>query len=209
MSWLLANPEEMVTRTVEHVRLVGLALVLALAIALPLGIAVASSRRWDLPVLGTLSVVYTIPSLALFILLVPFLGLGPGAPLVALILYAQVVLVRSVVTGLRGVDPGVREAARGMGMTPGQQLWRVDLPLALPVILAGIRLAVVSTLGLATLAALVQGGGLGVILFRGLSHYDPDRILAGAIAVTLLALAANLGIRAVERRAEWVAGGHG
>jgi len=153
------------------------------------------------PLLGVLGMIYTIPSLALFVLLIPLMGLGFGPALTALVAYAQVILVRNVTVGLLGVDAGVLEAATGVGMTGWQRLWRVELPLALPVILAGVRVAVLAIIGIGTVAAFINAGGLGTLLFMGVAQSHPDKIIAGALAVSALALTANALIRTVERRA--------
>ena len=209
LTWGLRNFGQVSGYFAQHVGLVAEALLVALVFALPIGILVERHRRLDVPVMGLLGVIYTIPSLAFFIVLVPFLGLGRGTAVVPLVAYAQVILVRNVVTGLRGVDRGVREAARGMGMSAWQQLVRVELPLAMPVLLAGVRIAAVSTIALATLAALVNAGGLGTLLFVGVATANSGKILAGAAAVSALALAVNVGVRALERRAGGVDEGAG
>lgn len=209
MTWLLDHPDLVAQRFGEHLWLSGVSLALALLIALPLGIATARDQRLDGPVLGALGILYTVPSLALFVALIPIAGLGRRTALIALVAYAQVFLVRNLVTGLRGVDPAIREAARGLGMSPAQQLRRIDLPLALPAILAGVRIAAVSTIGLATLGALINAGGLGTLLFEGVAQDNGGKIRAGVIAVSGLALVFNVGLGWVEERASgWVMGGH-
>lgn len=199
--WLFEHPDVVLELLGEHLRLAGTALAVALLIALPLGVLVARRRALDLPVLGTLGIIYTIPSLALFVLLFPWLGLGFDNALVALVAYAQIILVRAVVTGLRGVDPTVREAARGMGMAPWQVLWRVELPLAAPVILAGARVATVSVLAIATIAAYIDAGGLGELLFTGVATNHHGKIFAGTVAVAGLSLVANGLLQRWEKRA--------
>lgn len=161
------------------------------------------------PLLGLLGILYTIPSLALFVLLIPLMGLGFGPALVALVVYAQIILVRNVAVGLLGVDPAALEAARGMGMTAWQRFWRVELPLAAPVILAGARLATLTTISTSTLAAFINAGGLGTLLFMGVSQGNPDKIVAGAVGVSALALGANALMRALETRAAQSAHGYG
>jgi len=200
LAWLLDNPLQVWDLTVEHLWLTGISMAAAGVIALPLGVAVARRPWLDLPVLGTLGIVYTIPSLALLVLLVPWLGLGRDTAIVALAAYAQVVLVRQVVSGLRGVDPAVVEAARAMGMGRTRRLLEVELRLAAPVILAGVRVATVSVIGIGTVGALVKAGGLGELLFVGVRTNHHGKILAGAIAVSLLALGLNLLLRAAEER---------
>jgi osmoprotectant transport system permease protein len=184
--------------TLEHVVLVAVSLAIAIAIALPLGIIAARRPRLGAWIVGTTGVLYTIPSLALLAILVVTIGLGFTTAVIALVIYAQMVLVRSVVTGLDGVDPGVRDAARGIGFTPWQSLVRVELPAALPVLVGGFRVAAVTLIALATLAAWIDAGGLGVLLFEGIHTDDPDRIIAGALAAALLAILVDVLLRRVE-----------
>jgi len=184
--------------TLEHVVLVAVSLAIAIAIALPLGIIAARRPRLGAWIVGTTGVLYTIPSLALLAILVVTIGLGFTTAVIALVIYAQMVLVRSVVTGLGGVDPGVRDAARGIGFTPWQSLVRVELPAALPVLVGGFRVAAVTLIALATLAAWIDAGGLGVLLFEGIHTDDPDRIIAGALAAALLAILVDVLLRRVE-----------
>jgi len=199
MNFVLRHPGEIAWRTVEHVELVLIALVIACAIALPLGIYLARSRRLGNVVLGALNVVYTIPSLALLALLVPLFGIGTTTALIALVAYALMILVRNVVAGLRGVPFALVDAGRGLGMTARQVLWRVEIPQALPVMLGGVRLATITLIALATLASWVNAGGLGTLVLYGLQHDDPVRALAGSAIAALLAIAADLALRRLER----------
>src|SRR6185436_19453705 len=153
------------------------------------------------PVLGVLGVIYTIPSLSLFVLLIPVLGLGLRPAIVALVAYAQIVLVRNILIGLVGIDPAIIEAAKGMGMNGWQRFTRVEFPLALPLILAGTRVATLSIIGIGTIAAFINGGGLGNLLFDGVATSNRGKIVAGSIAITVLALGANTILRFFERRA--------
>jgi osmoprotectant transport system permease protein len=169
----------------------------------PLGVALVRRPAWRRVVLGAVGIVQTIPSLALFGFLIPVPlvgGIGLRTALVALSLYALLPVLRNTVVGIAGVDPAVREAGRGMGMTDRQLLWRVELPLAASVILAGVRLATVTGIGLATIAAAIGAGGLGVFIFRGVAMVDNATILAGALPAAGLAIAADLGLGAIERR---------
>ncbi len=191
MSYLLNNPQRVLDLLRQHLVITGLALALALVIAFPLGILVARQRRLDGPVLGALGLIYTIPSLALLALLIPPLGLGLRNLVAALVLYVQFILVRNIVVGLRGVDPAIIEAARGMGLNPAQILWQVELPLAFPIILAGVRLATVTILAIATIGAWIAAGGLGVLFHEGLNTDNPVKIVAGAIVSGLLAIVFN------------------
>lgn len=201
MRYLIDNPGAVLLLLGEQLWLAFAALALASVLALPLGVLAARKPSIRGPLLGFLGVLYTIPSLALFVLLIPLMGLGFGPALVALVVYAQIILVRNVAVGLLGVDPSALEAARGMGMTAWQRFWRVELPLAAPVILAGARLATLTTISISTLAALINAGGLGTLLFMGVSQGNPEKIIAGALAVSALALAASALMRALEARA--------
>jgi osmoprotectant transport system permease protein len=200
---MLEHRAEIFGRTLEHLWLVVAAMAIALLIGLPLGIALvrrSSLRRW---VLGTANVIQTIPSLALFgfLIPVPFLGgIGATTAIVALMLYALLPILRNTYTGIAGVDPAVLEAARAMGMTSRQVLWQIELPLSMGVILAGVRVATVLCIGVATIAAAVGAGGLGVFIFRGVAMVNNSVILAGAIPAALLAIGADLLLGVVERK---------
>ncbi len=186
----------------QHLALTVTSLALALLFAVPVGIWCARYARWAPLALGLGSVIYTIPSIALFALLIPILGLGFWTAVVGLAAYAQMVLVRNTVVALRGVDRAVVEAARGTGMNEAQILWRIERPLALPVFLAGVRLATVSIIGIATIAAWVNAGGLGVLVLDGIEHDYPAKAVAGALTAVLLAYAVDFGLRALERRSQ-------
>lgn len=195
--------DEIVRETLRHVLLVAVSVGLATAVGVPLGIALTRRPAWQRMVLGAVSIVQTIPSLALFgfLIPVPFIGgIGVRTALVALTLYALLPVLRNTVVGISGVDAAVREAGRGLGMTDGQLLWRVELPLAASVILAGIRLAAVVGIGVATIAAAIGAGGLGVFIFRGVAMVDNTTILAGALPAAGLAIATDTLLAAVERR---------
>jgi len=194
---------EILAETGRHVMLVVISVGLATAIGVPLGILLTRRPGWQRLVLGTASAVQTIPSLALFGLLipVPFIGgIGTRTALIALTLYSLLPVLRNTVVGIAGVDRAVREAGRGLGMTDAQLLRRVELPLAASVILAGIRLATVIGIGLATIAAAIGAGGLGVFIFRGVAMVDNRTILAGALPAAALALGADALLGALERR---------
>jgi osmoprotectant transport system permease protein len=200
VTYLFAHPFAVLQRLGEHVELTVLALVAASAIALPLGIFVAKNERAGRLVLGVLNTVYTLPSLAVFALLIPVLGIGTLTALVALVAYAQMILVRNVAAGLRGVPRATVDAARGLGMTPAQSLWRVELPQALPVLIGGIRIATVTLIALASLAAWINAGGLGVLILYGLQHDDPGRAVTGSVLAAALAIGADTALRRLERR---------
>jgi len=205
MNWydfLLRNRSEVFERSVEHIGLVAASMAIALAIGLPLGIALVRRRTLQKWVLGLANVVQTIPSLALFGFLIPVPwigGVGASTAIVALALYALLPILRNTCTGIAGVDPAVIESARGMGMTPRQVLWQVQLPLAAPVMLAGVRVATVISVGVTTIAAAIGAGGLGVFIFRGVAMVNNQVILAGAIPAALLAIVADFGLGAIER----------
>jgi osmoprotectant transport system permease protein len=207
MTYLFENPDVVWQRFAEHLALTAAALAIALAIALPLGLLIARLPWLRGPVLGVLGVVYTIPSLSLFVLLIPLMGLGFRPAVTALVAYAQIVLVRNVLLGLTSVEPAVVEAARGMGMSGWQRLARVEVPLALPLMLAGVRVATLSIIGIGTIAAYINAGGLGRLLFEGVTTGNPQKIVAGALAVSALAVGANLLLWLLERRAARVAYG--
>jgi osmoprotectant transport system permease protein len=185
--------------TWAHVVLVAVSLAIACAIALPLGILAERRPRLGAWIVGTTGVLYTIPSLALLAILVVTIGLGFETAVIALVMYAQMILVRSVVTGLQTVDRGLRDAARGIGLSPWQCLTRIELPAALPVLIGGVRVAAVTLIALATLGAWIDAGGLGVLLFEGIHTDDPDRIIAGSLAAALLAIAVDAALRSAER----------
>ena len=200
MNYLIRYWDRVLELFLQHVQLTVTVLVIALAIALPLGILLARFQALATPVMGLLGIIYTIPSMALFAMLIPFLGLGAKPAVTALTAYSQVILVRNVVVGLQGVDPAVLEAAVGMGMNPWQVFWRVRLPLALPVMLAGLRVAAVSVIAIGTLAAWINAGGLGVLLFEGLYQYHQAKIVIGTVSVALLSFTVNFLLQWGERR---------
>ncbi|HMF85328.1 MAG TPA: ABC transporter permease [Nitrospiraceae bacterium] len=189
--------------TLEHLFLVSLSMAIAAALAIPAGILLTRRtflQRW---VLGFANVMQTVPSLALFGFLIPlpFLGgIGKHTAIVALVLYALLPILRNTLTGILSVDPAVRESAIAMGMTGRQLLWEVELPLATRTILAGLRIATVTTIGTATIAAAIGGGGLGVFIFRGLASVDTTLLLAGAVPAALIAVAADRGLEWVEHK---------
>lgn len=202
LQFMIRNRDQVLTLTVEHLWLVGISVALAIIIGLPLGILITRHPRWKKPVLGINNVIQIVPSLALFGLLLPVPWLGARAgrlAILALMLYALLPIVQNTYTGITGINPAIREAARAMGMTDRQLLWMVDLPLAAGVILAGIRVATVITVGVATIAAAIGAGGLGEFIFRGLAMVDNRVILAGAIPAALLALAFDFVLSVAER----------
>ena len=202
LDYLAANHATVLAALLRHAGMTGVALLIALGVALPLGVALARRPRLAGGVLGALGVLYTVPSLALLILLVPLFGINERAVTAALVLYMQAILVRNVVAGLRSVDPAVLEAADAMGFGRWQRLARVELPLALPVILAGVRLAAVVGIGIATIGAKFNAGGLGTLLFEGIAQAGrADKIWAGALVVGALALGVHWVLLAAEKAA--------
>jgi osmoprotectant transport system permease protein len=189
--------------TLEHVVLVVASLVCACAVGITLGVAMTRRRPMQTVVMTVANIVQTVPSLALFGFLIPIPligGIGQRTAIIALVLYAILPILRNTLVGIQSVDAAVRESAVAMGMTPKQILWQVEMPLALRTILAGVRLATVTTVGTATIAAAIGAGGLGVFIFRGVATVDSVQILAGAIPSALLALAADGGLGWVEQR---------
>ena len=203
IEFLSRNKEEFLTLLAQHLFLVGIAMGIAILIGVPLGILLTRRPRLGSPVLGLANIFQTIPSLALFGFLIPmpFIGgIGARTAIVALVLYALLPIIRNTYAGIQGVDPAIREAGRGMGMTDRQLLFMVEMPLAFGVILAGIRVATVICVGIATIAAAIGAGGLGVFIFRGVAMVDNTLILAGALPAAIIALTADFLIGRLERR---------
>ncbi|MBD0334272.1 MAG: ABC transporter permease [Cyanobacteria bacterium Co-bin13] len=178
----------------------GLALLVAIALAVPIALLISRFRWLGLPIMGTLGILYTIPSLALIIFLVPLFGLNATSVVVAMVIYTQVILVRNLTVGLNSINPAVIEAARGMGMTAWQRWWRVQVPLVLPVFVAGVRIATIVSIAIATIGAKFNAGGLGKLLFDGIQTNRYDKIWAGSITVALLAFALNALLLWLEKQ---------
>ncbi len=188
----LSDPGSIPNLFLQHLYLVGVTMLISLIIAIPLGIVVARYRRLYFPVITVSGLLYTIPSIAAFAILIPITGLTLATVIIPLVLYNQLVLIRNTAAAVNSVDPLLIEVGRAMGMKPQQILFRVTLPLALPVIVAGIRIAVVTTVGIAALAALVGQGGLGSLIFQNIVSGDFDAVAAGAILTALFAIVADL-----------------
>ncbi|CAA9450961.1 MAG: ABC transporter, permease protein (cluster 13, osmolytes) [uncultured Rubrobacteraceae bacterium] len=201
-AWLRENfGEEVWPAVIGHLYLSFVSVGIALAISLPLGVLVARYRRLYTPVLFVTGFLFTIPSLALFAILVtvPGIGIGQRPAIIGLVSYSLLVLVRNVVTGIDSVAPETIDAARGMGLTNRQILFRVELPLALPVIVAGIRIATVTVIGIAVIGAFISAGGLGQLIFDGIDRSFPTLVFTGAIMATLMAIFADVALLLVER----------
>src|SRR5450432_518602 len=200
---MLQNRAEVLQLTLEHLWMVGCSILFAVLIGIPLGILITRWPRLNKPVLGSANIIQTIPSLALFGFLLPAPWIGARADrlaILALTLYALLPLIRNTYVGIKGVDRSVVEAGRGMGMTNQQLLWQVELPLAMGVIIAGVRVATVICVGLATIAAAIGAGGLGEYIFRGLAMVNNQVILAGAIPAAAMALLADVSLGWLEKR---------
>jgi osmoprotectant transport system permease protein len=188
----LTDPESIPNLFLKHLALVGIIMLISIAIGIPLGILVARYRRLYLPVISFSGFLYTIPSIAAFALLIPITGLTPATAIIPLVIYNQLVLIRNTAAGINGIDPLLIEVGRAMGMKSLQLLFRVTLPLALPVIVAGVRVATVTTIGIVALASLIGQSTLGDLIFQNLAVYDPDAIAAGAILIAALAIIVDL-----------------
>lgn len=190
---------------VEHISIVFVAVGLAILTGVPIGIAITQNRRVADIVLYVASIIVTVPSIALFGLMIPVLsligqGIGWLPAVIAILLYSQLPIIRNTYTAITNVEPALRESARGMGMTPLQRLRQVEIPLAIPVIMAGVRTAVVMNIGVAAIAAYIGAGGLGVLISRGISQTDPRQLIAGALAVSLLAIVADFALLKLQKR---------
>lgn len=199
-AWVWDHTDDIVARLQEHLMLTGLTLAIGMVIALPLGVACHRWTRLYPAVLGVAGVLYTVPSLALFAFLLPFTGLTRTTALIPLVLYTLLILVRNVVAGLDSVPAEVREAAEGMGLSPTRRLLRIELPLAVPAIIAGIRITTVTTIGLVTITALIGQGGLGSLVYDGLLRDFRTPLVVGTFLTVVLATLADLGLAGVQRR---------
>ncbi|MCH8550365.1 MAG: ABC transporter permease [Natronospirillum sp.] len=198
------NIDVLLARTVEHISLVGVAVGLATITGVPIGIAITQSERVARVVLYVASIIITIPSIALFGLMIPVLsvfghGIGYVPAVIAVLLYSQLPIIRNTYTAINNVSPALREAARGIGMSPLQRMRQVEIPLAVPVIMAGVRTAVVLNIGVMAIAAYIGAGGLGTFISRGISQSDPRQLIVGAVAVSLLAVITDYALLALQR----------
>ncbi|MDZ7964566.1 MAG: ABC transporter permease [Nostoc sp. DedSLP03] len=201
--FLVKYAPEILQHTLEHLFLVGIAIGIAILVGIPLGILITRKTYLRQPILGIANILQTIPSLALFGLLIPIPiigGIGAVPAIVALTVYSLLPIIRNTYTGITSIDPAIREAGRGMGMTDRQLLLQVEIPLAMGVILAGVRVATVIAIGIATIAAAIGAGGLGVFIFRGISVVNDQLILAGAVPAAAIALLADFVIGWIENK---------
>ncbi len=208
VAWIAAHLSDILGKLIEHIELTLLAVGIGFVIAFPVGIYCFRHRKVYPPVTWVTGILYTIPSLAFFVLLIPALGISIVNVEVALVSYTLLILIRNVVAGLEGVSEDTKDAAKGMGLTRGQILWKVEVPLALPVIVAGIRIALVTTIGLVTVSALLGYGGLGFFILDGFGNYFATPVLVGSVLSALLAVVADWGMLALERwLTPWRGGG--
>jgi osmoprotectant transport system permease protein len=199
LEYFIKYHDRLLTALFEHLQIVGVTLFISIILASVITLLILKSERISNAVIQLFGVIYSIPSLALFALLIPVMGIGQKTAVFVLVMYNQFLLLRNNIAGLRSVDGAVLEAATGMGMSSLQRLYKVELPLALPVILAGIHLSVISTIGIATIAATINAGGIGRILFDGLRTMNPYKIIWGTIFCAGIAVAADLLLRALEK----------
>ena len=200
MTWLARNWDQVALGLAQHVGISISALAIAFALSLPLGIWAARSDRVQAVALTVAGFLYTIPTLAFLALLIPLVGLGPANAIIAMVAFSLVVLIRNIATGIRQVPPDIVDAARGMGMGEMQVLARVELPLALPLIVAGLRVAAVTVISVSVVAAYVNAGGLGTLIFNGIATDHPPKIWSGALTACALAIAVDTTLALIERR---------
>jgi len=198
-NYALTDPSSVPNLLLQHLAIVGTSMAIAIPVAVPVGVAIARYRRFYLPVITAAGLLYTIPGLALLALLVPVTGLDATTAIIPLVLYAQLVLIRNTAAAIDAVDPVLVETGYAMGMTRAQVLRRVVAPLALPLVVAGLRVATVTTIGIASLASLVGAGGLGDLIFSSLQNTNYDEVLGGAITIAALAVTVDLLLLAVQR----------
>lgn len=205
ITFIAENLGTILELTVEHVQIVAVAVGLAILTGVPIGIAITQNQRAADIVLYIAAIVITVPSIALFGIMIPILsligqGIGYLPAVIAILLYSQLPIIRNTYTAIANVDPALREAARGIGMTSAQRLRQVEIPLAIPVIMAGVRTAVVMNIGVAAIAAYIGAGGLGQLISRGISQTDPRQLIAGALAVSILAIVADFSLLWLQKR---------
>ncbi|WP_070988017.1 ABC transporter permease [Halofilum ochraceum] len=205
LSYAFSNLDQIAVLTVEHISIVAVAVGLAILTGVPIGIAITQNQRIAENVLYVAAMVMTIPSIALFGIMIPILsvigqGIGYLPAVIAVLLYSQLPIIRNTYTAINNVDPALREAAKGMGMTPVQRLRAVEIPIAVPVIMAGVRTAVVLNIGVTAIAVYIGAGGLGELISRGISQTDPRKLVTGAVAVSILAIAADYALLWLQKK---------
>ena len=205
IQYALDNADLLLSRTLEHISLVGVAVGIATLTGVPIGIAITRNERVAQAVLYAASIIVTVPSIALFGIMIPILsiigqGIGYMPAVIAVLLYSQLPIIRNTYTAINNVDPALREAARGIGMSQNQRLRMVEIPLAVPVIMAGVRTAVVLNIGVMAIAAYIGAGGLGTLISRGISQSDPRQLILGAVAVSVLAIIVDYALLALQKR---------
>ena len=198
IDYIVQQSDRLFTAFVQHLQIVGITLLFSIALASVLSFLIISSRRATNIVLQFFEIFYSIPSLALFALLVPVTGLGMNSAIIVLVLYNQYLLIRNIVTGIVGIDPAVIESALAMGMSRFELAYKIQIPLAAPMIIAGIRLAVISTTSIATIASTINAGGLGDIIFDGLRTSNQYKIIWGALMSAMIALITDIALRRIE-----------
>ncbi|HVW92706.1 MAG TPA: ABC transporter permease [Devosia sp.] len=204
LQYILSNGPLIASRTGEHIAIVAVAVGVAVLTGVPIGIAISQHKRSADAVLYAASMMITVPSIALFGIMIPVLsligqGIGYLPAVIAVLLYSQLPIIRNTYSAMSNIDPALREAARGMGLTSLQRLWQVELPIALPVIMAGVRQAMVMNIGVAAIAAYIGAGGLGAFITRGISQTDPRQLVTGALAVSILAVLADFALLGLQR----------
>ncbi|HOA35100.1 MAG TPA: ABC transporter permease [Bacillota bacterium] len=202
MRYILQHPDLVLKLTLEHIQISAISVIISLVIGVIIGIILTRVKFLQAPVIGLAGVLYTIPALALFAMLIPFMGLGLKPTVFALILYSQLAIVRNTVSGIETIDPSIIEVAKGMGMTGWQRLFMVELPLGLPVIMAGVRMVTVMAIGVATIASFISAGGLGDLIYLGMQTVDLNIIFAGALPLIILTLGADAFLVFLQRKLE-------
>ncbi|WP_066140715.1 ABC transporter permease [Lederbergia lenta] len=205
IDYVLRNNNEILNFTLEHIQLVGIATIIAILIGVPLGIYLTTNEYLAESILRIASIIMTIPSLALFGMMIPILsligqGIGFLPALIALVLYSQLPIIRNTYTGIKDVNPNVRDAAKAIGMSTIQRLVKVEIPIAMPLIMTGIRLATVMNIGIGAIAAFIGAGGLGVLINQGISRSNSTMVIVGAVAVSIMAIMADLLLKYIQKR---------
>ncbi|QKY71695.1 ABC transporter permease [Lentibacillus sp. CBA3610] len=205
LNYFSVNSEQILDYTFEHIQLVGLAIIISILIGVPLGIYLTTNEELAGTVLQITSIIMTIPSIALFGIMIPILsivgqGIGFLPALIALVLYSQLPIIRNTYTGIKDVDPNIRDAAKGIGMTTFQRLWKVEIPNAMPLIMAGVRTATVLNIGIGAIAAYIGAGGLGSLINQGISRSNNTMVLVGAVVVSILAIIADLLLKYIQKK---------